>query len=313
MIRDVDISLLRAFVAVVDTGSVTAAARLLNRTQAAVSLQIKRLEETLGQTLFLREHRKLTLSLSGERLLSHAQRMVALNDTLVGQLTTPEFEGEVRFGVPSDIVRTYIPPILRRFNAAWPRVRITLQIGNTQQLVEDFQAGRLDLTLATDSAPDKRAETLRRDRLVWIGAPDSRAHLLEPLPLAIGDTTCRFRPVALEALRKSGRDWRLVLEATRQAAQEAVVSAGIAVSVALRGSLSDGYVVLGGDSKLPPLPEILIDLYAPPVGTVSPGAALADYVRAEFKQRYGGDAARASRLPRASGKSRVASPTPAQT
>ena len=147
MIRDIDISLLRAFVAVVDTGSVTAAARLLNRTQAAVSLQVKRLEEALGQTLFLREHRKLTLSLSGERLLSHAQRMVALNDTLVGQLSTPEFEGEVRLGVPSDIVRTYIPPILRRFNAAWPRVRITLQIGNTQQLVEDFQAGRLDLTL----------------------------------------------------------------------------------------------------------------------------------------------------------------------
>ncbi len=299
MIRDIDISLLRAFVAIVDTGSVTAAARLLNRTQAAVSLQVKRLEETLGQTLFMREHRKLTLSLAGERLLVHAQRMVALNDAMVGQMTTPEFEGEVKFGVPSDIVRTYIPPILRRFNAAWPRVRITLTLGNTQQLVEAFEAGELDVILATDSTPDKRAETLRRDRLVWIGAADSQAHLLNPLPLAIGDNTCRFRPVALEALRKSGRDWRLVLEATRQAAQEAVVSAGIAVSVALRGSLTDGYTILGGDSGLPPLPEILIDLYAPKPGTVSPAAALADHIRAEFKQRYGGEADRRPRAARA--------------
>ena len=95
-IRDIDISLLRAFTTVVETGSVTAAARLLNRTQAAVSLQIKRLEETLGQELFRREHRRLALSSAGETLIGAAQRMVAANDALWRQMTTPAFEGEIR-------------------------------------------------------------------------------------------------------------------------------------------------------------------------------------------------------------------------
>ena len=286
---DIDISLLRSFTAVVDTGSVTAAARLLNRTQAAVSLQIKRLEEMLGQNLFVREHRKLTLSPAGERLLASAQRIVALNDSMVGQMTTREFEGEVRFGVPSDIVRTYIPPILRRFHAAWPRVRMTMSVGNSQGLVEQFESGELDIVLSTDSDREKRFEMLRRDRLVWIGAPDGTAHQMTPLPIAIGDNTCRFRPVALETLRKVGRDWRLVLEATRQVAQEAVVSAGIAVSVALRDSVPDNLVILGPESGLPPLPEFFIDMLAPTRGTKPLVDSFADQIRAEFKARYGVD------------------------
>lgn len=289
MSRDIDISLLRAFTAVVDTGSVTAAARLLNRTQAAVSLQVKRLEEMLGQELFRREHRKLTLSAAGERLLASAQRIVALNDAMVGQMTTREFEGEVRFGVPADIVRTYIPPILRRFHGSWPRVRLTMTVANSQGLVEAFDDGELDIVLSTDVDTEKRAETLRRDRLVWIGAPDGTAHQLTPLPLAIGDNTCRFRPVVLESLRKSGRDWRLVLEATRQIAQEAVVVAGLAVTAVLRDSLPEGFVILGADSGLPPLPEFMIDMYAPPVGNKPIVDSFADHVRAEFKARYGNE------------------------
>ncbi|MEM6497166.1 MAG: LysR family transcriptional regulator, partial [Pseudomonadota bacterium] len=116
MPRDIDISLLRAFIAVVDTGSVTGAARLLNRTQAAVSQQIKRLEELFGTELFAREHKRITLALDGERLLAQAQKIVALNDETWGLMTTPSFRGEVRLGVPMDIVAHYTPPILRRFN-----------------------------------------------------------------------------------------------------------------------------------------------------------------------------------------------------
>ena len=171
MSRDLDISLLRAFSAVVETGSVTAAARLLNRTQAAVSLQIKRLEDQVGRQLFDREHRRLVLTPAGERLLAKAQRIVALNDDLFGQMTTPEFEGEVRFGVPTDIVQTYIPPVLRRFSKAWPRVRLTPQLGNSFHLLDAFRHGALDLTMTTDAAPGAGGETLRVDRLVWVGAP----------------------------------------------------------------------------------------------------------------------------------------------
>ena len=291
MSRDIDIGLLRAFTSVVDTGSVTAAARLLNRTQAAVSLQIKRLEDMLGLPLFQREHRRLKLAPAGERLLANAQRLVALNDAVFGQMTTREFEGEVRFGVPTDIVATYIPPVLRRFNTAWPRVRVTLRLGNSHHLLDAYERGEIDLTLTTDQSSDKRAETLRIDRLVWVGAPNGRAHTLEPLPLVIGDPSCRFRPAVLDALRNSGRDWRMVLEVSNQVAQDATVSAGIAVSAALRDSVANSLVILGPDSGLPPLTEFMINMHTPLIGTHPIADALASHIRAEFKQRFGAELA----------------------
>jgi DNA-binding transcriptional LysR family regulator len=300
MIRDLDISLLRAFSAVVETGSVTAAARLLNRTQAAVSLQIKRLEDAFGRDLFEREHRRLVLTPAGERLVSRALKIVSLNDALFGEMTTPEFAGEVRLGVPTDIVPTYIPPILRRFNQAWPQVRVTLQLGNSHYLLDRYRHGELDVTLTTDTHSDAGSETLRVDRLVWVGAPNTHVHLENPLPIAIGDQSCRFRPSALEALREVGRDWRMVLEVSNQVAQDATVSAGIAVGASLRDSVPDFLEELGPDTGLPQLPEFQINMFAPKPGHNTIADELVRHIRQEFKMRFGELAtpARADKAPR---------------
>ncbi len=307
MLRDIDITLLRAFTAVVDTGSVTAAAGLLNRTQSAISLQIKRLEELLGLELFEREHRKLTLTPAGERLVGPALRLVGLNDEIWGQMTTPEFEGEVRFGVPTDIVPTYIPHILRRYNRAWPKVRVTLSLGNSARLLKLLAQGEIDLALTTDTEPVRHAETLRVDKLVFVGAPDSRAHLQSPLPLAIGDTSCRFRPVVLEALRLAKRPWRLVLEVSHQVAQEATVSAGIAISAALSDSVPNFLQVLDRGSGLPELPKFMINMHLPHTGQPPIVSALAGHVRAEFKRRSGEGLTSLTELPAA--KRKAAAPT----
>jgi DNA-binding transcriptional LysR family regulator len=291
MIRDIDMSLLRAFSTVVETGSVTAAARLLNRTQAAVSLQIKRLEEQFDKALFEREHRRLRLTPAGERLVAAAQRMVALNDELFGQMTTPDFAGEVRFGVPTDIVPIYIPPILRRFNQTWPRVRVTLQTGNSFHLLEAMKRGEIDLTLTTDAERDPRAEILRVDQLRWVGAPGGHAHLTNPLPLAVGDHSCRFRPVVIDALRKAERDWRMVLEVSSQVAQDAAVSAGIAVTASLRDSVPESLQVLDDSASLPALPEFFINMHAPKAGHNAIADELARHIRQEFNARFGAAAA----------------------
>ena len=263
MARDIDISLLRAFIAVVDTGSVTGAARLLNRTQAAVSQQIKRLEELFDVELFAREHKRITLASDGERLLAQAQKLVALNDETWGIMTTPSFRGEVRLGVPMDIVSQYTPPILRRFNSAWPHVLLSLQAGNSQDLLEELDNGTIDLTLTTDVKPQRPCETLRRDRLVWVGAGDSNAHKQRPLPISIGGKSCRFRPVVMEALGENNIDWRLVLQVTNQEAVNATVAAGLAVTTMLRDTVPDGLLILDDDSGLPELPEFEINLYLP--------------------------------------------------
>lgn len=285
MLRDIDITLLRAFTSVVDTGSVTAAAGLLNRTQSAISLQIKRLEELLGLELFERGHRKLILTPQGERLVGPALRLVGLNDEIWGQMTTPEFDGEVRFGVPTDLVPTYIPNILRRYNRAWPKVRVSLALGNSARLLKLLEKGEIDLALTTDPEPQRHAEVLRIDRLVFVGAPEGRAHLLTPLPIAIGDMSCRFRPVILDALRKAKRQWRLVLEISHQVAQEAAVSAGIAVSAALSDSVPPTLEVLGAGSGLPQLPKFMINMHLPETNQLASVRALADHARAEFKRR----------------------------
>ena len=139
MVRNLDTSLLRAFVAVAETAGMTSAANVLHLTQAAVSQQIKRLEDAFGCELFERDRRGLRLTAAGERLLGRAKRMLALNDEIWAEMTTPDFSGEVRLGIPTDIVHAYLPPILKRFARAYPKVRIVLDCRDGT-----FQAYRRD-------------------------------------------------------------------------------------------------------------------------------------------------------------------------
>jgi DNA-binding transcriptional LysR family regulator len=286
MRRDLDLTILRAFLAVVETGSVTGAARLLNRTQAAVSLQIKRLEETLGQPLFERGHKRLSLAPAGEQLIGLAQRLVAMNDEVVESMTTPSFEGEVRLGLPVDLIVTYAAPILRRFNTKWPGVRVSLIASNSQELVEDLVHGRVDLALTTDLEPPTRnVETMTHDDLVWVGAPGGSAHRRTPLPIAIGGRNCRFRPVLLDTLRRTDIEWRLVLEVSNQDAVNATIAAGISVAVMLRETVPPSLHVLTGDIGLPALPSFAINLRLPPAGTNELAEEMARHIRAEFAAR----------------------------
>lgn len=287
MLKDIDTSILRAFIAVADTGSVTSAARLLNRTQAAVSQQIKRLEQHFEVELFHREHKRVTLGPDGERLLGPAQRMLSMNDEIWGMMTTPAFEGEVRLGLPSDLIAPYAPMILRRFNAAWPHVRVSIEAGNSDDLVATLDRGELDLCLTTDQHTDRNCETLYRDRLVWIGAPNTTAHRQRPLPITIGGVNCRFRPCTLETLMNAGIEWRMVIEITNHEAMCAPVTAGLAVTALLVDSVPSHLRIIDGDQGLPPLPEFNINLHLPRRGASDLAEALAHHIRADFAALYG--------------------------
>lgn len=287
MTRDIDVALLRAFIAVVETGGVTAAARSLNRTQAAVSLQIKRLEELFGAELFEREHKRLRLAPAGERLLGSAKRLVALNDDIWGAMTTPEFEGEVRLGVPYDIVTSLLPPVLQRFNKAWPRIQVSLECKASTLLLEDMSEGRIDLTLTTEVDVGPGGEALLSDRLVWVGAPGSTTHLQRPLPLALGCRHCRFRPEVVKTLQAAGIAWRMVSEGSHMEAVYATLKAGLAVSPLLSTSVPDYLEVLGADSQLPELPDFVVNLYPPRAGANAVAEELARHIRQDFEARFG--------------------------
>ncbi|MGE0575969.1 MAG: LysR family transcriptional regulator [Reyranella sp.] len=285
MRTDLDISLLRAFTTIVDAGGVTRAAAALGVSQAAASQQVKRLEEALDCRLFERAGRRLVLAPAGERLLAQARRLLALNDEVWSSMRTPSFQGEVRLGVPYDIIASFVPAILRRFAKAQPRVRVSLVCEDSRIVREQLAAGRVDLALTTERECGKHGETLRTDRLVWVGVPGGDAHLKDPLPVSLGASTCVFRPVAVEALGKARRDWRAVCEVSRMEPVYAAIEAGLAVAPLLRSSVPERFDILGRDARLPALPEFRINLYAPP-GLGPAARDLADHVRASFAERH---------------------------
>ena len=302
MHRDIDTALLRAFVAVVETGSVTGAAVLLSLTQAAVSQQLKRLEELFGTELFERHHKRLALRPNGERLLAHAHKLIALNDEVFGAMSAPAYEGEVRLGVPHDIVGPYLPPILKRFDKAWPRVRVSLKCTTTPQLLELVRKGKIDLTLTTELRCGAGGETLLQDDLVWAGAIEGTARSRDPLPVSLGDEKCEFRPSVLKALRDAGRDWRPVCEVSSMEPLLASIEADLSIAPLLRTTIPHYLQEVTRDPSLPRLPKFLINLYLPPVRQNEIAVELARHIRQEFE-------ARAHRPSRYDGKTRAADPS----
>ncbi|KWT66332.1 LysR family transcriptional regulator [Hyphomicrobium sulfonivorans] len=287
MSRNIDVGLLRAFVAVVETRSVTRAANLLNLTQAAVSQQIKRLEELFGVELFDRSNRTLRTSAAGERLLSSAQAMLTMNDTLWGMMSKPHYEGEVRVGVPHDVVEPNIPPVLRRFDRAWPRVRVTLIAGITADLLASLKDGELDIALSTEPDVPSDAELLLCDPLVWIGAPGGQARFRTPLPVSFGSPSCAFRASAVAALATVGRDWRPVCEATVLDAIKATLFADVAIAPMLLSTVPPGLAVYETGEGLPPLPPFCINMHMRRSGRLPVANEFAAFVRQEFESRYG--------------------------
>jgi len=286
MPANLDIALLRAFLTVVESGGVTRAATVLALSQAAVSQQIKRLEEVLECRLFERRGRRMVLAPAGERLQGAAQRLVALNDEVYAGMRTPPFEGEVRFGVPYDLIASFAPAILRRFAKAQPRLRVSLVCEDSSVVRAALASGAVDLALTTETDCGRGGETLRTDRLVWVGVPGGDAHTREPLPVSLGAATCLFRPVAIEALTRARRDWRAVCEVSRMEPVYAAIEAGLAVAPLLRSSVPERFEILGRAARLPVLPEFRINLYAP--ARASPAVRdLADHVRQSFSGRLG--------------------------
>jgi DNA-binding transcriptional LysR family regulator len=278
--RNLDITTLRALVAVTDHGGVTRAAAMLNLTQSAVSMQIKRLEEMLGLALFDRGNRRVSLTASGEQLVRYARRILALNDEAVGRLTEDLYEGELRLGVPHDIVYPVVPRVLKQFNAAYPRVNVNLRSSSTVKLREEFARGEVDLILTTEEGVDDGGETLTEMALRWTGAPGGTSWKRRPLRLAFC-TNCIFRPIVLRKLEQAGIDWEMAVLSEDDRAVEALVSADLAVGALLEDSIPPHQEAIEPGGALPDLGVQKINLYARTGGDVLIDP-LADMLRQGF-------------------------------
>src|SRR5688572_27522205 len=180
---DLDPACLRAFVAVVEAGGFTRAGQKLNRTQSAISMQIRRLEETLGSQL-IADRKKATLTPAGERILEHARRMMALNDELVGRARGADIAGRVRIGTPDDYVSYFLPRMLRHLSITHPQVEVEVRCSMSADLIPQVDHGVLDLALITRSIGVEDGTPVRREPLIWVANNEELARR-RPLPLAL--------------------------------------------------------------------------------------------------------------------------------
>jgi DNA-binding transcriptional LysR family regulator len=285
-LRDIDIGLLRSFVAVAETGRMTTAARVVNLSQGAVSQQIKRLEALFSMHLFERAADAARLTRDGEKLIAQAHRLIALNDHVLEQMQQADFSGEVRLGVPHDVVGELMPPILRRFTQEHPNVLVTLVSETTRSLRVGLSEQKVDLALMTESEPGKREQLLLTDRLVWVGSRGGDAWRRRPLAVALGQEGCAFRAFAIKALTKSGIEWRPICQVGSLEPVFATLEADMAVAPFLFHTVPERVEVLP-DGSLPRLPEFHINLRLPPKGVTKVASELARHIREGFSRRYG--------------------------
>jgi DNA-binding transcriptional LysR family regulator len=281
MSRNLDMTALRSFVAVADTGGVTKAAGLLHLTQSAVSMQLKRLEESLGAQLLDRSARTIALTSEGEHLLSYARRMLILNDEIYGKLTSVAYEGEVTLGVPHDIIYPVIPQVLRRFAAAYPRMRVQLSSSFTSNLLEEYRRGGLDMILTTEDSVGQGGETLTAIPLVWLGAPGGQVWKQRPLRLAF-EHRCIFRKFVQRRLDEVGIPWEMAVESHSSRTIEASVSADLAVHTMLAGAEPPHFERINHGGALPELRQFNINLYHADLEGRTVIADLAGFIRDGF-------------------------------
>lgn len=257
---NLDMDVLRSFVAGLDLGSYAKAAARLGRSPSAISLQLRKLEDQVGRPLFAKQGRGLVLTEAGEALLSYARRILDLNDAAVAALSDASIAGEVRIGLPQDLAETCLPAVLARFGRLYPNVRILGRVDRHADLRTAFDAGQLDLALVWEKEAEALEPILTGVPMVWIG-PRSGAGLgqTRPLPLALFEAPCLFRLEALAALDRAGIRWHVNFSTPSLSGLWAAVAAGLGLSARLGHGLPPTLAPVGtGD--LPTLPRLGLSL-----------------------------------------------------
>lgn len=254
---DIEIDLLRAFIAVAQTGSFTAAAQVIARSQSAVSQKIIRLEEILGQRVFERSSRTLTLTPDGERLLVGARKLMVHFDTFVREIREPATVDLLRLGISENLVPTQLPKLLSRFTSLYPDIQLELTTGLSHDLLADYEAGQLDVVIAKRKiGPNaQRGRVIWREPLVWMAARDYEIETSRPVRLVMMRPPCAYRAIMIEALASVRREWASACLASNLNGVQAAVAGGLGITALGASFLQEGMRILGPSEKLPALPN----------------------------------------------------------
>ncbi|MDK2955469.1 MAG: hypothetical protein PWQ57_965 [Desulfovibrionales bacterium] len=275
---------LRMFAAAASEGSFTRAAGLVHRTQAAVSIRMRKLEQEAGGALFLRQGSGLELTQKGRELLEYAHDILRLHDEAVCALRRPGVAGLVRLGVPEDYAAYYLPSVLVKLAKSHPGVMVDVRSDFSPELLRALEAGDLDAALATHSEPPNGAEINVEIPLCWIGPEGERPERKDPLPLALFPDGCAYRKFALEALRKMGRAYRICCQSHSVSVVLAAVQSGLAIAPVASTLGAPGCRKLVNRRETPALPSVWVALHRGAQADSEAVQAVADHVRAAFAE-----------------------------
>ncbi|MUO79957.1 LysR family transcriptional regulator [Agrobacterium vitis] len=280
--RNLDSDALASFVAVAETGSFTAAAERLGRTQAAVSMAIGKWEERLDLRLFDRGHRRVTLTPIGERLLGYARRIRAIEDEALATLLEGRNESRVRLGMPDDYLTLFGTALMQRFAPQHPKVNLDLQYDFSHHLEGMVESRELDIAIITQSPAEPKGELIRLERQVWCAAPNRYPEQSSTVQLALFPDGCRSRPQVLAALDRADRRWRIVYSSSDIAGIQLAVHSGDLLTVLPETAVPANWRKLGVDDGLPELPILRLAMVLPQQPRL-PVRQLATFLRAEFQ------------------------------
>ena len=264
MIPNLDVDLLKTFLAIADNGSFTRAAEEVHKTQSAISMQMKRLEELLGCALFAKNGRMSRFTPDGERLVDYARRIVSFNDEVVFAFTKPELTGAIRFGTPDDYAEKFLPEILARFARTHPLITVDVDCLGSGELFTRVKRSEMDLALVTHGCDVLTDEPVRREQLVWVTSMRHCAHMAEVLPLAVSHAGCEWRSKVLKSLDKQQRKYRVAYSTPNSNAVNAAVMQGLAVGAMPELCVRPGMRILTEKDGFPALGSFDIGLVRKP-------------------------------------------------
>jgi len=279
---ELPIDLLQTFSFVAETGSFTRAGETRHITQSAVSMQMKRLENIVGISLFRKQGRSFGLTPAGETMLEHAQRILSAHNDAVAAFSSPDLFGRVRFGCAEDYSSLFLPAVLSGFCKAFPRIRVDIHSAPGIELHNAMVKGKLDLCLLEGSW--EGGKVVHREPLVWVTSPMGTAHEQDPLPLAVYHDGCPYRKWAMEGLRKIDRRFWIAFVSPSISSILAAVKTGLAVAPIGTSTLENSLRLLGPESGFPLLPVSDISLHQSPEADSEPVTCFADYVVESFRR-----------------------------
>ena len=255
-----DLDQLHTFVTIADTGSFTRTALEVHRTQSAVSMQMRRLEQRLGRSLFEKDGRTNKLTEDGEKLLNYARRIIRMNREIIAAFDDSSLEGHIRIGTPDDYADRFLPEIMARFSRSNPRVELSVVCEPTPGLRDHIRNGTLDIAIVTHNDEKGPSEIVRTEPLLWVTSANHTVHEETPLPVAFGRPNCIWRRAGTDVLEQMNREYRVLFTSFSATVIAAAVLSGLAVSVLAECALRPGMRVLTEADGFGQLPECKIGI-----------------------------------------------------